>query len=203
MQISLKTDFPGLVQILKQLPDKIQKRVLVPALKDVSKIGRTQAIRNITREFNIDRATVSSSFNIKVEKVPSSKPTGIAYSAALIASSGNRRAFNVVRFIEKKTTIATARRRSKNSTQNQLHIKVLKSGPFKSLGKNAFLGNKGRTVFRRIPGTKKIEPISTIGISQMFSARRINEPVAEKMKDSLLRYIDYSLVRILKNIKSA
>lgn len=201
MQITLTSDFPELVQNLRQLPEKIQKKILVPALRDVSKIGRTQAIRNITREFNIDRATVSSTFRVKVEKDPAFQATGVAYSSTITANSGRSRAFNIIRFLEKKLTIATGRKRHKSGTQNQLHVRVLKGNPFKSLGKNAFIGNKGRTVFRRVPGTKKIEPISTIAVSQMLSTKRITEPVVVKMKESLMRYIGYNLDRYLNNIK--
>jgi hypothetical protein len=203
MQISLNSDFPDLINNIRQLPEKIQKKVLVPALKDVSKLGRTQAIRSIGQEFNLDRPTISSAFSIKVSKDPSFSVNGIAYQATLTASSGRKRAFNIIRFLEKKITLAQSRKRRKSGSQSQLHVKVLKSGGFKSLGKNAFIFKNGKTVFRRIPNSKKIEPISTIGISQMFSTRRLKEPTVFKMKSSLLRYIQYSLDRYLKNIKGA
>lgn len=203
MQIILSTNFPDLVNNLKQLPEKIQKKILVPALKDVSKLGRTQMIRGITQEFNIDRSTVSQSFSIRVSKDPTFNSTGVAYQSTITASSGRKRAFNIIRFIEKRITLTQGRKRKKSGTQRQLHVKVLKAGGFKSLGKNAFIFKNGKIVFRRIPGTKKIEPISTIGISQMFNTRRLKEPAVFKMKNSLLRYIQYSLDRYLKNLKSA
>lgn len=203
MYINISSDFSDLVKALRTLPDKIQGKVLVPALKDVSKLGRTQAIRGITSEFNIDRPTVSSSFSIQITKENTLLSNGITHKAELVASSGRRRAFNAVRFMERKIFLSASRKRSRAGTKNQIHIRVLKTGSFKTLGKNAFLGNKGRTVFRVIPGTKKLEPISTIGVSQMFSTRRINEVVLERMRDNLVRYIDYSLQRIANNLRGS
>ena len=58
----------------------------------------------------------------------------------------------------------------------KLRVKV-KRGSTKPLP-GAFIGNKGRTVFRRV-GKKRlpIEPVQTIDVAQMFNTRRINEVV--------------------------
>ena len=46
------------------------------------------------------------------------------------------------------------------------------------------IGNDGRTVFRRTSSARlPIEPVTTVGIEQMFNQRRINATVVNVMRD--------------------
>ena len=125
------------------------------------------------------------------------------YAALLGGRSDRRRAMNIIHFVEKSVSLATARRRAKAGTLKQLHVKVKRQGGTKPLA-GAFIGNKGRTVFERVPGTvmasrskyagslhaEEIRPVQTIGIKQMFNARRVNSVVVQLMRDKFPEIFD-------------
>ncbi|MCL5459996.1 hypothetical protein M3M33_15265, partial [Loigolactobacillus coryniformis] len=63
-----------------------------------------------------------------------------------------------------------------------LKFKIKRAGGTVSIN-GAFIGNQGRTVFRRV-GNKRlpIEGVSTIDVPQMFNTRRINAAVVAAMR---------------------
>ena len=75
----------------------------------------------------------------------------------------------------------------------QLGFLIKKAGGLKRI-EGAFLGNKGRTVFRRVGKDRlPIEPLQVIGFSQMFSSRRISKRVMDKINADLPVEIDRSI----------
>ena len=95
------------------------------------------------------------------------------------------RSANVIRFLERKVTLAEARRRKKAGTEQQLRFRFLRGGALKTI-EGAFIGNKGRTVFRRTgKGRLPIEPVQVIGISGMFSYEPIKRRVLKRIQDEL------------------
>ena len=77
--------------------------------------------------------------------------------------------------METKVTLAERRRRRKAGTLSELRFKIRRAGGQKMI-EGAFIG--GRTVFRRIGKDRlPIEALATIGIPQMFTAKKINLPV--------------------------
>jgi hypothetical protein len=56
--------------------------------------------------------------------------------------------------------------------------------------RQTFVGNKGRTVFRRTgPKRLPIEPVRTIDVPQMFNQRRINKIVRDVMQQDFARIL--------------
>jgi len=89
---------------------------------------------------------------------------------------------NLIHFLEKKVTLAEGRRRKKSGTQNQLRFKIKRVGGLKTI-KGAFVGNKGRTIFKRSgKGRLPIEGVQTIGVRAMFSTKKINNRVIAKIR---------------------
>ena len=73
----------------------------------------------------------------------------------------------------------------------------IKKGSGRKVIAGAFIGNQGRTVFERVPGTtmaartryrgtkhaEQIRPVETIDVPSMFNARRINQRVVKHMRE--------------------
>ena len=69
-------------------------------------------------------------------------------------------------------------------------VKIKRVGG-KTLIRSAFIANKGRTVFKRTgPKRLPIEPVQTIGIPQMFNAKRITEVVLQLVEDDFPQQFD-------------
>lgn len=214
MQISIKNSFPELIKELKKMPDKIQEQIIKPALKDAANVGKTQLIRSIGQNYNLSRPEISSTFKVKVEPSKSSILNGGIKWRASISSTTRRPSLNMIRFVERKVSLAQGRKRKKSGTQNQLHVKIKRTGGVKPMGNRVFIGNKGRTVFKRIKGqymasrkgrtkhSEKIKAVSTINIPAMMKARRIMEPAVEKIKQNFLSRLDHYSKRVLsKSLK--
>lgn len=199
MKLSISSNFPGLLETLKKLPNDIQSKVLKPALKQSADAGKTALIRDITQNFNIQRFEVTNSVRSFVSESPKIINGGIGYTATILTSS-NKRSLNLIRFIEKKITLAQSRKRNKAGTKNYLHAKIRKTGGYKSLGNKAFVGNKGRTVFFRVDGSRKIKAFQTINISQMANTIEGTQRVIERINEVLENRINNRLKFILSRL---
>lgn len=199
MNININTNFKGLVDALNKLPSEIQSKVLKPALKQVADTGKVALVREITRSFNIQRTEVVPSIRAFVSETPKIINGGLGYTATILTSS-NKRSLNVIRFIEKSISLAASRRRNKVGSRNQLHAKIKRNGVHKSLGNRAFIGNKGRTVFYREEGSRKIHPFQTLNISQMANTRDNTEKVAARINEVLENRINNQLKRVLSKL---
>lgn len=180
--VSLKTDFKETFKSLNRLSDDLQKRVVPAALNKVVAKANTEMVRAITSEFNIKADEVRSNLKIIKAKRDFSK-----WVAQLDPFAKNRkgRGFNLVRFVEKKVTLAEGRRRAKAGTLNQVQFQIKKLGG-KKIIKGAFIGNNGKTVFIREGNDRlPIKPVTTIDVSQMFNTRRINKRVMDRINSEL------------------
>jgi hypothetical protein len=205
MQLTINTTFPELIKVLNDIPREVQQKVLRPALKQAADTGKTQLIRQILANYNIARSEVVSAVSVHVQDTPALINGGISYKA-VIKTSSNRRALNAIRFIEKSVTLGTYRKRKKTGTSTQLHARIRKNEGYKPLGRNVFIGNKGRTVFyvphdqENVRGRKKIKAFSTINIPMMAEGDVIQEKVIERIEEVLLNRINNQLERYLRKI---
>lgn len=216
MNVSIKSDLPELMQIIKKLPKIVQEKVVKPALKDAAKAGQTLMVRGIAQEYNLSRQEISQTMSVRVNESASIVNGGINYKAQL-ASTTRRTTLNIIRFVEKKVTLSVGRRRAKAGVQSQVFVKIKKQGKAKSLGNRTFIGNRGRTVFYRVPGqymprrkghnkhSERIEPVITLGITQMFNVRRIQQPVLVRIRENFASRVEHYSKRYLgkigKNLK--
>lgn len=177
METSIRIDLSGVAEVDRQLARlrgaELQK-ALYMALNKTGAKAQTQADRMIRERFNISRDQVRGSFVFTRAK----QGTTGAEAVLRIFGSPTKvgRSMNMVRFLERSVTLAEARKRVKQGTQNKLRFKILRRGGGLKTIDGAFLGNKGRTVFERTGAARRpIEPVQVIGVSQMFNTRTIRE----------------------------
>ena len=178
MQLSIQTNFADVARQLKTLRADIASKATASALNKTVAQAKTKMGREITSEFNISASDVRDKLRIKRA---TARGGLVAIEAVLEAAtkSGRGRGLNLIRFLEKSTSLAQARKRGKAGTQNQLHVQIKRSGGRKALG-SAFIGNKGRTVFVRVGKERlPIKALTTIDVAQMFNTKRINARVVE------------------------
>ncbi len=191
MQLNLKQNFPDVARALARLSDDVAQRALASALNRTMDQARTEMTRQITREYAVSRAYVRQ--RLRVSRA-SYKGGTYTMRAELIGGDGRRRSANVIAFVERSVSLAQAKRRAKAGTLGQLFVEI-RRGAKKPL-QDAFVGNRGRTVFERVPGTvmasrsrykgtqhaEQIVPVRTIDVPQMFNASRINRVVVAKVE---------------------
>lgn len=174
MRIDVRSNLTAVKADLDKLEKNIQERAIARALNRTAESGRTQMNRGIAQEFNVKQADVRSQIALKKAR----EGSGTAFLTAVIeALRGKRgRGINVIRFMERKVSLTQQRKRIR-SGDRQLHFKIRRSGGQKII-QGAFIGNKGRTVFKRVGRDRlPIKPVSTIDVAQMFNTRRINSKV--------------------------
>lgn len=186
MQLSIKTDFSGIQKKLNQLKSDIGNKAMASALNKTVAIAKTDMSREIRREFKVSASYVRE--RLAITKATTRR--GLNFTASLRGTG--KRSANIINFVERSISLAQARKRGKGGTLNQLRVQIKRGGGKKALA-GAFIGNKGRTVFQRIPGTvapgrskyagtkyaERIKAVRTIDIKQMFNTRRINAKVTK------------------------
>lgn len=188
--LKIKTDFKDLQKKIKDTPASIQKKIIPAALNKVIAKANTEMVRAITSEFNIKSEEVRE--NLRVSKARS---VGGNWQASLDPNVKARRGrgFNLVRFAEKKVSLAEGRRRKKAGTQNDLRFQIKKGSSGKII-KGAFLGNNGRTVFARIGKERlPIKALTTIDVPQMFNTKRISKRVIDRINAEMIVEFDRAI----------
>jgi len=193
VKIDIRTNIDDVKRDLNRLQSDIQQRAIARALNRTMDQGRTQMVREIASEFEIKQSEIRARMSIRRAR---EGYFGGLLTVELFALQNKRgRGFNLIRFVEKRVTLAEAKRRQKAGTLNQLGFRIKKGGGIKRIT-GAFIGNKGRTVFMR-EGKERlpIKAVTTIDVAQMFNTRRINSKVVRYVQDKfpevLGREVDY------------
>ena len=175
MEIRISHNFAEVQRQLDRLSWEVGGLALNSAVQKTMQQAKTQMVRAITSEFNITAGKVRQKLIVERARFRDGK---FNVRAALVSDSMfGRRSINLINFDARQ-----ARR------LGRLTVKIRRRGgriPVRGLYKQgAFIGNKGRTVFERIPGTlmkdrhsEKLRAVTTIDVPQMFNTRRINAPV--------------------------
>lgn len=165
MLINIRTNFPDVTAALGRLQDDMASKVLAGALNRTMAIAKTAMSKEIRSEFNLSAAYVRDRLRI-TRAYP--KAGQFSLAAELIGGDGKRRSANVIGFAARKAADG---------------VSVMISRGKRKTIKGAFIGNKGRTVFKRVGKTRlKIKPVRTIDVAQMFNTRRINAAVVAAMQ---------------------
>lgn len=164
MLINIRTNFPDVARQLGRLQDDMAGQVLARSINRTMDIAKTAMSKEIRSEFNVSAAYVRDRLRIKRAF---SKAGQFTVSADLIGGDGKRRSANVIAFGARKAAEGVS--------------VLIRKGQRKTI-KGSFIGNKGRTVFRRVGKARlPIEPVRTIDVGQMFNTRRINAAVVAAM----------------------
>ena len=211
MAITVKNNFPEIARQLKLLEKEIADKALRSTVNKAAAKGRTIAIREITKTYNIKRVKVAP--EVKLNKA-TKKVSGIVSTIRVIRF----RAFNARQFLETKVSLAQARRRKKAGTQRDLLFNVKRSTGFQPIT-GSFIAqgrNSGAIVFKRIPGTvwakrkryagtkhaERITGVSSIGIASMFSSKKVNIATIATVNNEFPRIFNKELEFFLKKFNA-
>ena len=209
MQLTITSNFPDVARAIDKVRADLAEKATARALNRTIEQARTQMGREIRSEFRVDTAYVSARLRIKRATF---KGGQLSLTAVLDAQDKPRSA-NLIRFLEGSVTLAQARKREKAGTKRDLFVKVKRGGSAKRVA-NAFIGNKGRTIFTREPGTKmasrkwggkhgeQIRPLQTIDVAQMFNTKRINAAVVAAMQSRFPAIFERELAFVLSSFQA-
>jgi hypothetical protein len=168
MQISIRNNFPSVQKKLDQLQKDVGARALASAVNRTIEQGRTQMIREITSEYAVKAGYVRQRLTIRRANFKA----GVFRIEATLTGGGKYgkgRSANVIAFDARRTSRGVS-------------VKIKKTGGRKVIT-GAFIGNKGRTVFKRIGKDRlPIKAVQTVGVPQMFNQKRINAAVVAAIK---------------------
>lgn len=207
IRLSLQTDFAELQRALGAVADPVARaKATAMALNKVGAKGRTTASREIRRHYAVKVADV----NPKLQIVKASARGDLKVVIQPFVGSRGR-SQNVIRFLEKSISMVTARRRRKAGTLARarqlkgggtrlypiLHFQIMRGEAKRIHG--AFIGNSGRTVFRRTGAARlPIEPVHTIDVADMFGARKVLVPVLERIEAELPVEVQRAIQQVLR-----
>lgn len=174
MKLATTTNFPQVAKRVRELGTTVYQKAAVSALNKTVAKAKTRMSREIRSEYNLPASKVNAALRIQ----RASFSQGLArIEATLESPSTYGRAMNVIHF-------------SALQTATGVMVKIKRVGG-KTLIRSAFIANKGRTVFKRTgPKRLPIEPVQTIGIPQMFNAKRITEVVLQLVEDDFPQQFD-------------
>lgn len=186
------------VAAIKRKLQAQQKAIQAATPRAVTRTGegaRTQAINVISSEYRLTKAFVRERLALR----KASRKGPHAYTATLIGNPAGKakRAMNVIHFAVAKLTrseVAAWRREAAGRlTRPQIPFQVKRGGGRVHI-KGAFVGNDGRTVFRRT-GDKRlpIEPVQTIGVPQMFTSTKVQRTVRDWISANFPRIFEAEL----------
>jgi hypothetical protein len=206
--------------MLSSLPEELQEKASVMAINKTAAKARVEMARQVSNYFNVKYNEASGGLLITRASAKYHIISASLYPSSLMGAISHKgRAMNVIHFLEKKTTGADAKRRRKAGTLNELFFKFKKRGGSVSISaKNGyskpFIGNLGRTVFRRSGLDKRtvkkgpakgqmkepIEPVQVVDLPQMFNTKKLSEAVLKKAQSDLLIETDRAVAQVLRTL---
>lgn len=193
--------FDDIRRKLAAIPRDMHARVIGPALNKAADKAAAEIARAIPEEFAVKAAEVRNAVSIR----RAAKGHLEAVVTVFGSKSRRGRSMNLVHFLVAyqaagravKTRGAKAKARDLKALGGQLGFLIKRAGGLKKID-GAFVGNKGRTVFRRTGDARlPIEPLQVIGFSQMFASRKISARVMQRVRADLPIEIDRALARLL------
>ncbi len=188
VSINVRAEFSQVFRAIDGLQSDLRNTVIARTLNRLGDSVKTQAVREIAKDFNIKQNKVRE--RIVVRRAFAKSALAVEVS---VTSRNGKRSVNVINFGAKQTK------------RHGVTVKVKRDGARKTL-KNAFIGNAGRTVFSRmnpktgqVSGRLPIFPVQAIDVPQMFNAKRITNrllaTVKQKFPDEFNRQLAYAISR--------
>lgn len=202
--MKIKVEVRGMEEVqrrLRNLSREMQGKALQPAINKVAEKARAEINRAIPGEFAVKASEVRQAIEIR--------KAGAGRLEAVVSIFGSRnkrgRSMNLIHFLAAvqgagramKVRGAKGKKAELAALERQLGFIIKRGGGLKKI-EGAFVGNKGRTIFRRAGRERlPIEPLRVIGFAQMFNSRRISERVMAKLDQDLLAEVDRAIARLL------
>ena len=210
--------FDEVQKALRRLPADLRAQAIAPAINKVAAKAKTEIGRAVTTEFDIKSGEVRSS--VKVNRARAKAETIEAVIDIFGSAKKRGRSLNLINFLAAVQGGGSAFRiRGKRANKKQLSalagqlgFSIKRGGGLKQIP-GAFVGNKGRTVFERVPGvqmksrggrltkhSQAIRPVQVIGVSQMFSSRRVSSRVIDRINRELPVEIDRAVNLVMARL---
>lgn len=187
---------------LRKIGADIERKVVQPAINKVADKARAEINRAIPEEYAVKASEVRNA--VSVRKARSGELRAVI---SVFGSTRKRgRSMNMIHFLAaiqaagaaRKTRGSLATKAELNTIATQLGFRIRRDGGLKRID-GAFLGNNGRTIFRRTGKSRlPIAPLQVIGFSQMFSSRKISQRVIDKIVAEMPVEIDRAMSRLTK-----
>ena len=187
---------------LRKIGADIERKVVQPAINKVADKARAEINRAIPEEYAVKASEVRNA--VSVRKARSGELRAVI---SVFGSTRKRgRSMNMIHFLAaiqaagaaRKTRGSRATKAELNTIATQLGFRIRRDGGLKRID-GAFLGNNGRTIFRRTGKSRlPIAPLQVIGFSQMFSSRKISQRVIDKIVAEMPVEIDRAMSRLTK-----
>lgn len=215
MKIDMQVTGTGSIKdILKSLTSAESDKAIQMGINRTADKGRAEVNRSILERYAIKPDEVRNSVIVR----PAHKRQAVAEAIINIFGSPSRRgrSMNMVRFLSAlagmKTRGSKAKQKDIKALGDQLGFQITKGGGIKKIP-GAFVGNRGRTVFRRVASkymssrsgaskhSEAIEPIQVIGVSQMFNSKVIRNRVMSKMSADFQMEIERAVAAVIAKRK--
>jgi len=179
----------------------MQGRAMQLAINKVAGKARAEINRAIPQEFAVKLRDLRNAIYLRRAR------SGSLEAVLSIFGSARRlgRSLNLIHFLQTvihagqqvKLRGTKGNRADMRALNSQLGFRIKKSAGMKVI-EGAFVGNKGRTIFRRTGSARlPIEPLQVIGFSQMFRSRRVEQRVLSKIHTELPIEIDRAIKKVL------
>jgi len=174
IKLSAKTNFADVIRKIKKLEEGIRDRAMVSAVNKVAAQAKTAMSKEIRTEFVLKKGRVD--VGLRVRKAEN-KRGALTIEAVLEAPSRRGRSLNLINFTARKVASGVS-------------VQIKRSTGRKVIT-NAFIANKGRTVFQRVGKQRlPIKAVQTIEVAQMFNTKRINAKVVRFIEDKFPAIVD-------------
>lgn len=177
--------------------------------------GRAEVNRAVLERYAIKADEVRGSVIVR----PAHKRQAVAEAFINIFGSPSRRgrSMNMIHFLsvlasQHKTRGGRAKKGEIKSLAGQLGFRILKAGGIKQIP-GAFVGNNGRTVFKRLAGkymssrsgqtkhSEALNAVRVVGVSQMFNSRAIRTRVMTKITEDMATEINRAINAVIARRK--
>ena len=190
---------------LDRLPGDLQDKAAAMAINKVAAKANTEINRAIRDEFVIPADEVRNA--ISIAKASAKRPGEVSATISIFGSAKKKgRSLNLIHFLAAvqaagravKVRGSPAKKQQLAALEKQIGFAIKRGGGLKSIP-GAFIGNHGRTVFIRT-GDKRlpIKPLQVIGVSQMFSSKRISRRVMDRIDRELPVEMDRAVNLVLE-----
>ena len=196
----IKIEVKGIKEVQAKLAGMrrdMQAKVLQPAINKVADKAKAEINRAIPQEYAVKAGEVRNAISLR------SAQAGRLEAVIDIFGSARKRgrSLNLIHFLAAVRGLAVrgakASKRDRAALDQQLGFVIKKAGGLKKID-GAFIGNKGRTIFKRTGKARlPIKPVQVIGFSQMFNSRKINRRVMDKIAAEFPVEIDRALKRLM------
>lgn len=204
MKISVEVRNMDKVQnVLNTIQKGLREKAIGPALNRAAEKARAELARAIPEEYAVRAAEVRNAVSLRKARSGNLEATITVFGS----TSRRGRSMNLIHFLAAvqqagkamKTRGAKASKADLSALNRQLGFLIKRGGGLRKID-GAFVGNQGRTIFRRTGKARlPIEPLQVIGFSQMFSSRKISTRIMTKIDADLLIEINRSIARLMGN----